>query len=197
MSLIKTKEDAVVFYSALYLIFIFIIDSLIPLGFSIGLFYLLGFHIVIHKGRLRLIYCYMIAASILILLNFLIFFDDYLVNARVYFNRGISVFSVVVAGGITIYYRKLEKRLAKEREEYIRSLENMLFITSHRVRKPVSSCLGLMNLMDFNNPSKEELEIILKHLRTSANDLDQFTRDLTEYMCKIKEDHEKAENEMK
>lgn len=74
------------------------------------------------------------------------------------------------------------KRLELERKEYAESLEKMLYMTSHEVRQPVANCLGLMKVMDVNNPSKEDLMKIYRHLQHSASKLDAFTKKLTAFI---------------
>lgn len=78
------------------------------------------------------------------------------------------------------------KKFEKERKEYIKSLEDMLFMTSHEVRKPVASCLGLMEIIDNKNPTKEELFNIVKHIKESASQLDAFTKKLLKFITDLK-----------
>lgn len=76
-----------------------------------------------------------------------------------------------------------KKRAEAERKEYIKSLEEMLTMTSHRVRKPITSCLGIMNLMENRIPlSQDELWNTIEHLKSSALELDTFTRELTTFI---------------
>lgn len=78
------------------------------------------------------------------------------------------------------------KRAEAERKEYIKSLEEMLTMTSHRVRKPISSCLGIMNLLENKIPlSQYELWNIIEHLKSSALELDTFTSELTTFIYDI------------
>ncbi len=66
--------------------------------------------------------------------------------------------------------------------DYVKELEDMLHMTSHRVRDPLCRCLGLIQLleMDKGKTSKEELNNFLTHIKTNINDLDAFTRELND-----------------
>lgn len=77
-----------------------------------------------------------------------------------------------------------DKKLAEEeRLEYTKKLREMLHMTSHRVRGPLATCKGLMNLIDEGKVNdEEELNYILCHLKTSALQLDEFTHELTAFM---------------
>lgn len=80
------------------------------------------------------------------------------------------------------------KNAEKEKQEYLSGLEQMLFMTSHEVRKPLTSCLGLMNLVEGEEPlSKAELWNIIKHLKSSALELDIFTKKLTIFLYEMEQ----------
>lgn len=83
------------------------------------------------------------------------------------------------------------KKLELEKKEYIGSLEEMLFMTSHEVRQPVANCLGLMSVIDTQEPTKEDLAKIISHVKESATRLDAFTKKLTIFIHEVKQ---KSEN---
>lgn len=95
--------------------------------------------------------------------------------------------------GNTIQYLSLrmliddKKRAEVERKEYVKSLEDMLFMTNHEVRQPIANCLGLISIIEDSNPSKEDLIKIYDHIKLSATKLDAFTRKLTLFMHDLKE----------
>lgn len=84
-----------------------------------------------------------------------------------------------------------KKQAEEQRNEHIKSLEEMLFMTSHEVRQPVANCLGLMNVIDINNPSKKDMMKIYSHIQYSANQLDAFTKKLTAFMYDLTKKHKK------
>jgi PAS domain S-box-containing protein len=78
-----------------------------------------------------------------------------------------------------------KKKADEERIEHIKSLEEMLFMTSHQVRQPILNLLGLANqLEDFTN-SKEEVTKIVGYIKESIFSLDAFTKELTSYICEV------------
>ncbi len=81
-----------------------------------------------------------------------------------------------------------QKRLQDEKKEYTKSLEEILFMTSHKLRKPVTNCLGLIHLVEGNRQlSQAEIVKILAHFEASILELDAFTRELTTSIFEMKE----------
>ena len=82
------------------------------------------------------------------------------------------------------------KELKKTEEDlmgYIKGLEEMIFITSHKVRQPIAYILGVSNLLNTKtNYSLDELKKIVDHMKKSATTLDDFTRELTTFMTDLK-----------
>lgn len=86
-------------------------------------------------------------------------------------------------------------QLQKEKEEYIKSLEEMLFMTSHKVRKPICTFLGLMQLIDSDKLlSEQEQKKILGHAKSTALELDTFTKELTTFIYEVKKTDKKKNN---
>lgn len=80
--------------------------------------------------------------------------------------------------------RNVDKMIrAKQiREEYIQVLEQTIFKASHEVRQPISNILGLAQILEKDNYDDNELEDIVDFFRESANKLDIFTKELTEFI---------------
>jgi PAS domain S-box-containing protein len=78
-----------------------------------------------------------------------------------------------------------KKKVEEERIGHIKSLEEMIFMTSHQVRQPIVNLLGLANqLEDFTN-SKEEMLKIVGCIKESVVTLDSFTKELTTFIYKV------------
>lgn len=77
------------------------------------------------------------------------------------------------------------KKLEFEKQAYMQALEEMIHMTSHEVRQPVANCLGLMNMLSEQDPTKEDLLKIVGHVRESASRLDKFTKKLTDFMVEL------------
>jgi hypothetical protein len=59
-------------------------------------------------------------------------------------------------------------------------INELMFINSHKVRKQLCTCLGLINLMEGNESAKpEEFESIINCLKNALGDLDEETRRLS------------------
>ncbi|MFL5752945.1 MAG: PAS domain-containing protein [Bacteroidia bacterium] len=83
-----------------------------------------------------------------------------------------------------------KKELERIREEYVNSLGELLFITSHKVRQPLVSIQGLIQLGE-DKVSGDELKQIIVYLKASISDLDKFTREMTHYLHKLKDQVQK------
>jgi len=79
-------------------------------------------------------------------------------------------------------YDITELKIAEaEKEKYINNLEEMMFITSHKMRHPVTQIMGIENLLTYTL-SKEELEKVIGYIKESISSLDTFTRELTVFI---------------
>lgn len=79
-----------------------------------------------------------------------------------------------------------EKKIAEEeRIEHIRSLEQMLFMTSHQVRQPIVNLLGLASQLEDPTNSNDEVTQIVSFIKQSVVLLDSFTKELTAFICKV------------
>lgn len=165
---------------------ILIIDIIEPLGIAIGIFYLCGFLLVCRQKVKTIIY-FAIIASVLTILKLLIF-GTIETEYFIYVNRAITVGLIWVIAILAVRHRRLVEQMNIEREAYIKELEEMLFITSHEVRKPITSCLGLMDIVENITPlSQNELWEIIKHLKSSALDLDTHTKKLTIFLSDVEQ----------
>jgi PAS domain S-box-containing protein len=74
------------------------------------------------------------------------------------------------------------KEMEGERERTNRMLEIIAFQTSHRIRRPITSILGLANLVEKDLITSEELRLISNKFNECAVELDEATKDLTTYV---------------
>ncbi len=65
---------------------------------------------------------------------------------------------------------------------YLKGLEDMMFLTSHKVRQPIANILGITDQLENNTHTKEEMKEIIIYLRQSALALDVYTNELTALM---------------
>lgn len=96
-------------------------------------------------------------------------------------NEGLFVLSMVVTDKV---------KMEKERARYTENLEQMLHITSHKIRQPVSNIVGLANQLDIKNDLSEDATKIMKYMKESAVKLDIFTHELNDFIIKIYHKHD-------
>jgi signal transduction histidine kinase len=74
------------------------------------------------------------------------------------------------------------KKSQEHQQEYIKSLEQIMYMTSHKIRQPVAHILGLSYLIENHIHSLEDLLKITNLIKDSAKYLDSSTRDLTKFI---------------
>lgn len=79
----------------------------------------------------------------------------------------------------------LKKKVEQERIEYIKTLEEMIFMTSHHVRPPVLNLMGISNQLEEFTNSDEEITKLIEGIRDSVFALDSYTKELTSYICEL------------
>ena len=94
------------------------------------------------------------------------------------------------AAELNIANREL-KKAEEYQKEYIKGLEEMMFLTSHKVRQPIANILGFSNMLDYSTNSPEEIMLSLKCIKQSAITLDTFTRELTDFICHLDQKQKK------
>lgn len=75
------------------------------------------------------------------------------------------------------------KKMEKERTAYLNTIENMLFMVSHEIRKPITTCQGILQLLhDRDSLSETEYFEFISHMESSASELDSYSRKLNDYL---------------
>jgi len=91
--------------------------------------------------------------------------------------KGIFILSIDITG---------KKQAEIEKKEHIKSLEKMMFITSHRVRQPLTNIIGLTELLNNIKLSQSDLTHIANNMKESIEDLDSFTKELSQFIYEQK-----------
>jgi PAS domain S-box-containing protein len=80
--------------------------------------------------------------------------------------------------GVGCFARDITERLKTEEAliEQNERLKNIASLSSHELRRPVASMLGLMNIMDRQNFTNPENEQIIEHLFTVTREIDDVIR---------------------
>lgn len=75
------------------------------------------------------------------------------------------------------------KKLERDKNNYVSSLEVLLVMTSNKVKKPLVNCIKQINAFDSEkNTNKDDLRAIVENLKLSAYELDSFTKELTSFI---------------
>ncbi len=74
------------------------------------------------------------------------------------------------------------KRAEEEKKQYVSGLEEMLFMTSHKVRQPITHIMGAYHLLEKSSHSTEEVRQIADYIKASIISLDNFTKELNTFL---------------
>ncbi len=88
-------------------------------------------------------------------------------------NEGLFILSMIITDKV---------RLENERLMYTKNLEEMLFITSHKIRQPVTNILGLTELLEYDSNLSKDASKALYFIKNSAVKLDSFTHELNNFI---------------
>ena len=173
--------------AAASLLVVFITDIFMPARFGVDILYLCSI-LLVFKQDAKTIIGFAVVACLLIFIDedFLFFEHKATLNAVDFINRVISVFAISITSYIAVHYGELRKTTMQKEKEYLYDLKEMLFITSHQVRKPLANILGLIEIMNMDTTSfsVDSWRTRLNHLHASANELDSFLRQLNEFIEK-------------
>lgn len=78
------------------------------------------------------------------------------------------------------------KKAEAKQSAYINGLEEIIFMTSHRVRQPVAHIMGVSNLLENAAHSQDDLQKIVGYMKESAISLDTLTQQLTTMIHELK-----------
>ena len=70
------------------------------------------------------------------------------------------------------------KNAELQKSNYIQDLERIAFMTSHNVRGPIATILGLIELLRMNGIGADQSSVVLDSFKKGINDLDMYTREL-------------------
>ncbi len=77
------------------------------------------------------------------------------------------------------------KKAEEERKEHLKKIEEMMFMTSHRVRTPLAHIQGVSGLLDNAVHTQDELKQMAGYMKESVLSLDAFTKELTEFIYQL------------
>lgn len=74
------------------------------------------------------------------------------------------------------------KKIEMARENHLRALEKMMYMTTHKVRQPITNMLGFSEILDNFDLKQEDLCQIAEHMKKSAESLNELTKELTTFI---------------
>jgi K+-sensing histidine kinase KdpD len=171
---------------------VFIIDIITPQAFVVDILYICCI-LLVYRQTNKTIISFSTIACVLIFIDALFFNHNGKFELSDWVNRGISVLAISVVSYISILYGKLNRAGRLKEKQHLEDLKEMLFITSHKVRKPVANIMGLIeSLNDVNADfSADDLKKSYVYLQLSANELDNFLKELSLFI-ELTEQHSKA-----
>ncbi len=123
--------------------------------------------------------------------NKLVWHGDFLNKAKdgtLYWVRS-NIVPIFDNDGNTTHYLALQQLINKEKKaeadhkDYIESLNEIMGIISHRIRKPIVTLSGLIYLNEIiEDMPIEEIRKIIGHMKDSVNELDGLTREMGDYV---------------
>jgi len=166
------------------ILLIFIIDLAVPPGTAISILYVVSLGISFTLSNRKTITAAAIS-TILTIMDTALYYNPEM-HHSVFANRILSIVLIWIFCYIILRYKDLRKQKDKEKEKYESCITKMHFIVSHQVRSPLCRIQGLTNHIDSSSITKEELESLSNHLKTSVTELDSFTFTLTEHLEKAR-----------
>ncbi|MGO4819092.1 hypothetical protein [Flavobacterium sp. W22_SRS_FP1] len=166
------------------ILLIFIIDLAVPLGTAISILYVVPLGISLTLSNRKTITAAAIS-TILTIMDTALYYNPEM-HPSIFTNIILSIILIWIFCYIIIRYKDLRKQKDKENENYESCITKMHFIVSHQIRSPLCRIQGLTNHIDSLTITKEELESLSNHLKTSVTELDSFTFTLTEHLEKAR-----------
>lgn len=88
-----------------------------------------------------------------------------------------------------------KKKAEQQAQEYTLSLKDMLFATSHYIRSPLATCMGLVNYIESKpEMNADEMRLLLGHVKTTATELNNFITDLARSMHELDKKYQEDTN---
>ena len=171
------------------LVFIALVDIVLDMfdldNAAFGVLYTCAILLVLDKDK-KTVLNSAYFATFLIIADFIITFLNGQNTTAIFFNSLVAALVLTMSTVLILRYKRIQQQSKKKKEEYIQSLEKMLFITSHKVRSPLCSLQGIVNLVN-----EEEDPLLLKQysveIRSCLDKMDAFTRELNTFISSSEE----------
>ena len=172
------------------LITVFIIDIVTPRTFVADILYLCC-GLLVYRENPRTIRVFSIMACLLIVADVFLVDLQLDLGSSFWANRALSIVAILITSSLAIRFRKLNQASNIKERQYLEALQEILFITSHRVRKPVANIVGLIDLINSDNTTLTiaDLKKRCDYLSVSANELDAIIVELNNFIEQSEANH--------
>ena len=101
--------------------------------------------------------------------------------------KWLSVNAYPAKDGIAVYFRDItdERKHIIQIEEQNKRLTEIAWLQSHKVRGPVASILGLVQLFNYDNPADPVNKEILEGIKYATNGLDDIIKEVVDKTTSI------------
>lgn len=80
-----------------------------------------------------------------------------------------------------------EQKMQEERQNHhIRTLEDLLFMVSHELRRPLTSLMGILNILRESMPESEEYMQLLEYMIEATDELDTYSKKMNAFLQTLK-----------
>ena len=169
-------------FAAASLLVVFILDIVAPPAFVVDILYVCCILLMFRESP-RAIIIFSIIASLLIIVDVVLFDIKLKLGPSFWANRTMSILAIVITSNLAIRFRRLDRISRLKEQQHLEALEEILFITSHRVRKSVANIIGLADLGDADPTlSAKDLKKRCQYLSFSAIELDTIIKELNNFI---------------
>jgi signal transduction histidine kinase len=166
------------------ILIIFIIDLAVPPGTAISILYVISLVISVTLSNRNIITAATTSTILAITDTALYYNTD--INYSVFVDRALSISVIWISCSILLRYKDLRIQKDTEKEKYESCVTKIHFMVSHEIRSPLCRIQGLTNHINSLTITKEELESLSNHLKTSVTELDNFTITLKNHLEKVR-----------
>ncbi|MFT5254267.1 MAG: signal transduction histidine kinase [Flavobacteriales bacterium] len=166
------------------ILIIFIIDLAVPPGTEISILYVVSLVISVTLSNRNIITAATTSTILAITDTALYYNTD--INYSVFVDRALSISVIWISCSILLRYKDLRIQKDTEKEKYESCVTKIHFMVSHEIRSPLCRIQGLTNHINSLTITKEELESLSNHLKTSVTELDNFTITLKNHLEKVR-----------
>jgi hypothetical protein len=166
------------------ILLIFIIDLTVPPGMAVSILYVVPLVVYCTLNNRKIIKAAYLSTVLVITDSALYYYPE--INYNIFVNRALSISVIWITCYIILRYNDLRIQKVIAKENCASSITKMQFIISHQIRSPLCRIQGLTHHINSLIITKEELESLSNHLKTSVTELDIFTFTLTEHLEKAR-----------